>query len=727
MTLRDLSIWMGCLLVGLTAIFAFLMQAQMRHYGDLETLTNNTRNAQILSDTLEQTVGQMAGLANTELSAQSSDRSAANQALLMTRAMSSLDGSVAFMVRARQMRLTDRQVNLLESAYAEARAMIDFQRAALKKLHHPSLATNPARKSRLVSQAVADLALRQADVAHRIHIFRQDLASRYNQQTMTLEAKIETNTKTTVGTFIAIQAAFVSALVYFATSVLPGFERIRQALRITADEDFDTPVSGATRRDEVGDMARAVISLQNCGRVRTNALYKLAYFDQLTGLANRSVFRDRLTNHLQHLHDGGCLAVFMLDLDKFKEINDVYGHPAGDIVLKEAARRLSEVSGHRLQACRFGGDEFGVVGMLANDAEAIAIGEIVLRRIRKPVAVSRRTVVTCGCTIGLATTTEPVSPDRIISQADMALYSAKEAGRGQLKQFLAGMDAQIMERRELEEDLRRAGARGELSLAIQPQVCLRTRTTTGFEALMRWNHPTRGAVSPGLFIPIAEESRLILEIGRWSILEACRIASEWPTPLNISVNLSAAQFYDKGLVPFVERTLEETGIAPERVEIEVTETVLIDDRALAFRIMHELRTTGVGLALDDFGTGFSSLSYLREFPFDKIKIDQSFVAAMEEGGTARSIVRSIIGLGKALGMTVIAEGVETEYQSEMLKDDGCDQVQGYLYGKAMPAAEALKNLPEKRFSPTFEAFEADSREEAMATARERAARRGSAA
>ena len=298
----------------------------------------------------------------------------------------------------------------------------------------------------------------------------------------------------------------------------------------------------------------------------------------------------------------------------------------------------------------------------------------------------------------------------MISRADIALYTAKAQGRGRVQRYLDGMDAELRDRRQLEEDLTGATKRNEIHLVYQPQICLETGEITAFEALARWNHPTRGSIPPNTFIPLAEETRKIVEIGRWALQEACNFAAQWDHPARISVNVSPAQFYDEGLVAFIGDTLKSTGVTPDRLEIELTETVLVDDTTAARRIMDELHELGIRLALDDFGTGFSSLSYLREFPFDKIKIDQSFVRSMADDDTARAIIQAVIGLGQVLGMTVIAEGVEETAQRDMLIADGCDEIQGYLTGRGVLSDEVLKMINTNRTSD-LAAFDADTRAE----------------
>ena len=707
MTFRDLSIWVGCLLAALAANLAYLKGCETAVREAIARIDTVQRNGEALADELVRSVAELGDAATRYLE---TGDTAARQRFLTLRARrdnATTGLGSPFAVRLAEADLSGGERERLQAAWSAASLLSTRQFASIEIVQGLDLPADPGERKERLARQFADLSILHRDLFKEVASFHMALARRTGAVRQEAKRRLDDLSATLAIVFGGIQAGFVISLAYFAWVVLPGFERIRLALRVTVEEETDAPVYGVCRRDEVGDMARAVVTLREQSRNRLDRLYRLAYFDALTGLANRSKFRTRLRELVGQDFRGGHLAVFMVDLDKFKEINDIYGHPAGDVVLAKAARRLEETFGGALLVCRFGGDEFAAVGIVDTIAEAVALGERAIARLGLPITIGNGALVTCGGTIGLATTDSRIPVDRMISRADVALYSAKEAGRGRIQQFVPGMDARIAERRGLEEDLRNAGRQGQLRLALQPQFALRGGHVVGFEALMRWHHPERGDVSPADFIPIAEESRLIIDIGRWSIWEACRLAAAWPVPVRISVNLSPAQFYDKGLVPYIADTLRDAGIAARRVEIEITESVLIDDRAAAFRVMHELRGLGVHLALDDFGTGFSSLSYLREFPFDKIKIDQSFVRALEGEGTARAIIRSMIGLGKALGMTVIAEGVETPEQRAMLLEDGCDEVQGYLTGRAMSPDSAL-DLLRARHDSAIAAFEQDA-------------------
>jgi diguanylate cyclase (GGDEF)-like protein/PAS domain S-box-containing protein len=414
----------------------------------------------------------------------------------------------------------------------------------------------------------------------------------------------------------------------------------------------------------------------------------LAFHDALTGLPNRAVFADHLDRTVAK--SGECeepVAVLCVDLDGFKAVNDLYGHPAGDALLVAAAQRLrSAVRGHELVA-RLGGDEFAVIqaGGQQPDHAGLLAGRI-LEALAEPFAIGLDTVRISG-SVGVALfPADAADPESLVKNADMALYRAKAEGRGTARFYEAAMDEALRRRRQLEADLRQAIARGELSVHYQPLADLGSGDILGFEALLRWSHGRLGEIGPATFIPLAEESGLILELGDWVLRQACAEAARWTPPLKLSVNLSPVQFTQGDLAAEVEAVLVETGLDPTRLELEVTEGLLIKDADKAIAILERLKALGVQISMDDFGTGYSSLSYFRMFPFDKVKIDQSFIRDMIDNPQARAIIRSVIGLGQGLGMPVVAEGVETEAQLEALRAEGCDQVQGYWISRPGPIA-----------------------------------------
>ncbi len=416
--------------------------------------------------------------------------------------------------------------------------------------------------------------------------------------------------------------------------------------------------------------------------------------DDLTGLALRNAFMAALTLALTAIADSAeTIAVLCLDLDRFKIINDTLGHGIGDQLLRKVADRLCKVSRKDDLVARLGGDEFVILqrGVRSpRDAELLA--ERLVDLIGRTYVLNGHTV-NIGVSVGVALASGPVQPRDLLRNADLALYEAKRAGRGRYRFFEQGMDTLLHERRELEIDLRRALALKQFELHYQPFLDLATDTVMGFEALLRWNHPVRGDVPPLDFIAVAEENGLIVKIGEWVLLTACMAAAAWPENLVVAVNVSPLQFKADTLLASVSLALERSGLAPERLEIEITEGALLADTDNVLATLHALRTLGVKISMDDFGTGYSSLSYLQKFPFNKIKIDRSFVV----GGDADSaaILKAVSSLGTSLGMAITAEGVETAEQLERIRDQNCTHVQGYLTGRPMTQASVHSFLSRK--------------------------------
>jgi diguanylate cyclase (GGDEF)-like protein/PAS domain S-box-containing protein len=455
--------------------------------------------------------------------------------------------------------------------------------------------------------------------------------------------------------------------------------------RVLATKNLSIP-------DELGE-PRYLLSLSEDITERKQAearLEHMANHDILTGLPNRAAFTQHLARTIELARRGGeTFAVLSLDLDRFKEVNDVFGHAVGDDLLRELSQRLRKLAGDAFLA-RLGGDEFILITPNGDQpALAEATAASLLEAVAADIEISGQHL-RVGTSIGVAIFPhDGADATTLLNNADAALYRAKNAGRGKTRFFEVEMDNRLRERRAIQHELSSAIARKELHLHYQPQARI-SGEVIGFEALVRWNNPLRGMVSPATFIPIAEESGLITEIGEWVLREACREAASWPRPLQIAVNLSPIQFRHGDLAALVHSVLLETGLAPVRLELEITEGVLVDDFARGLSILRRLKALGVRIAMDDFGTGYSSLSYLQAFPFDKIKIDQSFIANLKRNPQSAAIVCAVIGLARGLNLPVLAEGVETNAQLYFLVAASCDEIQGYLIGRPQPIAEYSK-------------------------------------
>ncbi|WP_233999772.1 EAL domain-containing protein [Porphyrobacter sp. TH134] len=418
---------------------------------------------------------------------------------------------------------------------------------------------------------------------------------------------------------------------------------------------------------------------------------RLAHYDSLTGLANRVQMSQALEQILAAPsgRERAC-AVLMLDLDRFKHVNDTLGHPAGDALLKQVAQRLERAIGQAGRCGRLGGDEFQVIVPGHQDRSTLGhLAQEIIASLSQPYSLEGQSVV-IGASVGIALAPEHgANSDELIRNVDLALYAAKDAGRGVYRFYAEDLHAAAEERAELEQDLREAIAKGQFEVYYQPVVYAANEKIVGFEALMRWNHPRKGWLSPAKFVPIAEDAGLIDRMGQWALRTACADLARWPRSIRCAVNVSALQFANPELPTIVANALAHSGVAPSRLELEITESVFLNDTSGTDAMFKALKRVGVRLALDDFGTGYSSLGYLKKAPFDKIKIDRSFVqGATEEGSRNGAIIASITSLAEALHMDTTAEGVETLDELELVRLLGCSHVQGYIYFKPMNAADA---------------------------------------
>lgn len=441
----------------------------------------------------------------------------------------------------------------------------------------------------------------------------------------------------------------------------------------------------------------------------------MAHHDGLTDLANRAKFCEKIEYELsQSRRSGKSFALLTLDLDGFKNVNDLLGHPVGDDLLRAVAARLRSHTAASDTVARLGGDEFAIIQMIRGDARSgvSALMNRLIAAVGEPFEI-RGQRVTIGVSAGAALgPRDGDTLDRLMANSDLALYQAKNSGRNTFRFFEPEMDSEARSRHTFEAELRHAIARNQLEVHYQTIFDAQTRSVCGAEALVRWRHPVHGMIAPDKFIPIAERSGFISEIGEWVLRTACLEATKWPEHLRVAVNLSPIQFQDGELVAVVERCLAETGLAPHRLEIEVTESVVLHATPRNLEQLKAIKALGASVALDDFGTGFSSLSYLRSFPFDVIKIDRSFVADISTRDDCASIIGAVIGLGKSLGLRTVAEGVENAEQYSLLRDAGCSHVQGYMFSKPC-AADAVD------FSRSPPQAEASQRNEPVAHRRKR--------
>ncbi|MGI4801128.1 MAG: bifunctional diguanylate cyclase/phosphodiesterase [Janthinobacterium lividum] len=485
----------------------------------------------------------------------------------------------------------------------------------------------------------------------------------------------------------------------FVSSLLPGLdvssmpEREEREIDLISVEGKHVPVRVLRREVALGHKIQTVIAVRDQReRLQTEAKMRLlAFTDSLTGLANRTRFFDLLALHTASRRDRDrdrSCAMLMLDLDRFKAVNDTLGHAAGDIVLGMVADRLRSTLRDDDIIARLGGDEFAILQLTTDETDAAsALAARIVDVIAARPFMLEGQAIHLGASIGIALAPgDGDDPAELMRNADLALYAAKASGRGAFRRYDVSLDEQMRERRAIETGLRFALTEGQLELHYQPLVDAKTGNITSAEALVRWNHPVRGLVPPSDFIGIAEETGLIVPLGEWVMRTACIEAATWPESMSVAINLSPAQFRDRSLVPRIVQAFQASNLAPERLELEVTEGVLLSDETGTLETLNQLKALGVRISMDDFGTGYSSLSYLRKFPFDKIKIDQSFVRQVPDDAESSAIIRAIITMAKCLGMSTTVEGVETPEQFDFSLAAGCDTIQGYLVGRPLNRA-----------------------------------------
>jgi diguanylate cyclase (GGDEF)-like protein len=479
-----------------------------------------------------------------------------------------------------------------------------------------------------------------------------------------------------------------------ARTVTGPLKKLDEATRaISEGRDVDLAID---TEDEIGRLASSFNTMVTAIDEREREIVHVGLHDGLTGLPNRKLFTEQLTSQLARRRDNERMMIAYVDLDDFKVINDTMGHPAGDTLLCDVAAHLRDTLPDALIA-RLGGDEFSIlIDSIGEDVSLAGIADELQRCLTQSFKIEGQQA-DCSASIGIA-----IAPGdgndgtTLMKNADLALYRAKSEGKAGHHFFEQSLDEQARVRRQTELDMRTGLKEGHFELYFQPLYNMHEKRVCGFEALLRWNHPVRGLVSPVEFIPLAEETGLILPLGEWVVHEACRHASAWPEDISVAVNISPKQFVYSGLATTILQALGNSGLEPKRLELEITESVFIADIEKTMATLHGLRDMDVRIALDDFGTGYSSLSYLRSFPFDKVKIDRSFVEDLGGNSSGHAVIRAITALADALGMETLAEGVEVAEQFDVLEREGCKYVQGYLLSKPMPINAVMSLLTERQ-------------------------------
>jgi diguanylate cyclase (GGDEF)-like protein len=550
----------------------------------------------------------------------------------------------------------------------------------------------------------ADLAIRSAEIGRVLQEIRDTALAAARDWAADSRQAAALRVVSLAAVVVLFLAVTLAVLTLLKRRIVSPLLALTEAIGRLARREYDVAIQPRMRTDEVGRVAVALEALRRGAMAAEKSeaqIVHMACHDALTGLPNRNLLYERMEHALGLAGRGQNCAALCLDLDRFKDVNDTFGHPVGDQLLQAVSERLLACVRENDTVSRLGGDEFVVLLIgLETPESAGLLAQRIVRTLSEPFDLDGHSIVV-GASVGIAVTPQDAtSAVTLLKSADTALYRAKLDEPGSYRFFEPDMDARLQARVALERDLRQAVRDEAFALAYQPQYNLATDQLCGFEALLRWHHPVRGTVGPAEFIPLAEDTGLIVPIGAWVLREACAEAVNWPATVKLAVNLSAVQFKSQVLVQTVRQALADSGLAPTRLELEITEGMLLNNNATTLAVLHELHDLGVSISMDDFGTGYSSLSYLRSFPFDKIKIDQSFVRDLSQREDSRAIIRAVVALGKSLGMTTTAEGVETEDQLAQLRREGCTEVQGYLFSKPT-SAEAARRLAHGVEGTTF--------------------------